>query len=56
MADVRLWHKTDMLNALMNVRFEGNNGHDAGAMRCLLMTQTDFCVRWLVIRLNVWED
>ena len=24
---------------LMNVRFEENNGHDAGVMRCLLMTQ-----------------
>ena len=24
--------------ALMNVRFEGNNGHDADVMRCLLMT------------------
>ena len=22
----------------MNVRFEGNNGHDADVMRCLLMT------------------
>jgi hypothetical protein len=24
--------------ALMNVRFEGNNGHDADVTRCLLMT------------------
>ena len=23
----------------MNVRFEGNNGHDADMTRCLLMTQ-----------------
>ena len=27
-----------MLNALTNVPFEGNNGHDADVMRCLLMT------------------
>jgi hypothetical protein len=26
--------------ALMNVRFEGNNGHDADVMRCLLLTQS----------------
>jgi hypothetical protein len=26
--------------ALMNVRFEGNNGHDADVARCLLLTQT----------------
>jgi hypothetical protein len=24
----------------MNVRFEGNNGHDADVTRCLLMTQS----------------
>jgi hypothetical protein len=29
--------------ALMNVRFEGNNGHDADVTRCLLMTQ---CGHW----------
>ncbi len=28
-AHVRLWHKADVQTALMNVRFEGNNGHDA---------------------------
>ena len=28
------------VTALMNVRFEGNNGHDAYVMRCLLMTQS----------------
>ena len=28
-----------MQTALMNVRFEGNNGHDADGTRCLLMTQ-----------------
>jgi len=27
-------------NALMNVRFEGNNGHDADVTRCLLMTHS----------------
>ena len=36
---VCLWHLADMLNALTNVRFEGNNGHDADVTRCLLMTQ-----------------
>ena len=25
---------------LTNVRFEGNNGHDADVSRCLLMTQS----------------
>ena len=29
--------KTSVLQ-LMNVRFEGNNGHDANVTRCLLMT------------------
>jgi hypothetical protein len=29
-----------MLNALTNVRFEGNNGHDADVTRCLLMTHS----------------
>ena len=36
--DVRLWHKADVQNALMNVRFEGKNGHDADVTRCPLMT------------------
>jgi len=27
--NVRSWHKADVQTALMNVRFEGNNGHDA---------------------------
>jgi len=39
-SNVRLWHKADMLNALTNVRFEGNNGHDADVTGCLLMTQS----------------
>jgi hypothetical protein len=26
-ADVRLWHLADAQSAVMNVRFEGNNGH-----------------------------
>jgi hypothetical protein len=26
--------------ALTNVRFEGNNGHDADVTRCLLLTQS----------------
>jgi hypothetical protein len=37
---VRYWHKADMLNAMTNVRFEGNNGHDADVTRCLLMTHS----------------
>ena len=40
--NVRFWHKADMLNALTNVHFEGNDGHDADVTRCLLMTQNDF--------------
>ena len=39
-ADVRFWHKADVQIALMNVRFEGNNGHGADMTRCLLMTQS----------------
>ena len=42
--DVRFWHKADMLNALTNVRFEGNNGHDGGVTRCLLLTQSGHVV------------
>ena len=38
--DVRYWHLADMQIALKNVRFEGNNGHDADVMRCQLMTQS----------------
>ncbi len=37
---VRLWHKADMQTALMNVRFEGNNGHDADVDACPLMTHS----------------
>ena len=39
--NVRFWHKADAQTALMNVRFEGNNGHDADVTRCLLMTKAD---------------
>jgi hypothetical protein len=38
--NVRYWHKADMLNALMNVRFEGKNGHDAGVTPFPLMTHS----------------
>ena len=38
--EVCLWHKADVQTALMNVRFEVNNGHDADVARCLLMTQS----------------
>jgi len=37
---VHTWHKADMQTALMNVRFDGNNGHDADVTRWLLMTQS----------------
>ena len=40
LADVCSWHLADMPLALTNVCFEGNNGHDAYATRCLLMTQS----------------
>jgi hypothetical protein len=36
---VCFWHKADVQTALMNVRFERNNGHDADVTRCLLMTR-----------------
>jgi len=36
----RYWHIADVQTALMNVRFEGINGHDADVTRCLLMTQS----------------
>ena len=39
---VRYWHKADMQIALMNVRFEGNNGHDADVTRYLLMTRSGY--------------
>ena len=35
-----LWHQADTQTAVMNVRFEGNKGHEADVMRCLLMTQS----------------
>ena len=38
--NVRYWHLADVQTALMNVRFGGNNGHDADVTRCLLMTQS----------------
>ena len=34
------WHQADVQTALITVRFEGNNGHDADVARCLLMTQS----------------
>ena len=30
--DIRFWHKADVQTALMNVRFEENNGHDVDMM------------------------
>ena len=38
--NVCFWHSTDVQTALMNVRFEGNNGHDADVTRGLLVTQS----------------
>jgi hypothetical protein len=46
---VRLWHKADVQTALMDVRFEGNNGHDADMTRCLLMTQSGHSRRAMLI-------
>jgi len=46
--EVCYWHLADLQSALMNVRFEGNNGHDADVTRCLLLTQSGhslFCDR-----------
>ena len=40
--NVRYWHKADMLKRWPNVRFEGNNGHDADVMRYLLMTRSGY--------------
>ena len=37
---VRYWHLADVQTALMNVRFEGNNGHHADLTRCLLLTHS----------------
>ena len=34
------WHQADVQTALMNVSFEGNNGHGADLSVCLLMTQS----------------
>jgi hypothetical protein len=50
-ANVCFWHKADMLNAPTNVRFEGNNGHDAEGTRCLLMTQSGQGVTGYPVRL-----
>ena len=36
--DVGHWHITDAPPAPTNVRFEGNNGHDADVTQCLLLT------------------
>src|SRR6476661_2533207 len=38
--DVRLWHKSDMLNALTNVRFWGQGGHGRDLSVGPLMTQS----------------
>jgi hypothetical protein len=38
--DFCFWHKADVQTALVNNRFEGNNGHDADVARCLLMTRS----------------
>ena len=40
LGDVCCWHLADVQTALTNVRFEGNNGHDADVTRCPLMTQS----------------
>src|SRR4029079_14110 len=35
---VHTWHFSDIEPALTNVRFQGNNGHDADVARCRLLT------------------
>ena len=40
MGHFRYWHITDALLVLMNVSFEGKNGHDAGVTPFPLMTQS----------------
>ena len=35
----------------MNVRSEGNNGHDADMTRCLLMTHTGHFPHWWLLYL-----
>jgi hypothetical protein len=37
---VHTWHKADVQTARMNVRFEGNNGHDAGVTPFPLVTHS----------------
>jgi hypothetical protein len=37
--NVRYWHKADVQTALMDVRFEGKNGHEADVTPLRLMTQ-----------------
>ena len=51
MEDVRFWHLADVQTALMNVRFEGINGHDADVTRCPLndpkrRCSLPFCAKW----------
>jgi hypothetical protein len=41
---VCFWHKADVQTALMNVRFEGTNGHDADVTQGRLMTQSGHCL------------
>ncbi len=48
MRNVRFWHLAEVQTALMNVRFEGNNGHDADVTRCLLMTHSGHCCACLI--------
>ena len=47
---VCFWHQADVQTVLMNVRFEGNNGHDAEVARCLLMTQSGHDIAVLSLR------
>jgi hypothetical protein len=38
--NVCFWHLADVQTALMNGRFEGNNGHGADLSVCPLMTES----------------
>jgi hypothetical protein len=52
--DVCFWHKADMLNALTNVGFWVESGHDADGPLCQLMTQSGrgLCPLSVLLRLQ----
>jgi hypothetical protein len=40
MADVRFWHKADIVTRPIHVCFWGQSGHRSGIPKCLLLTQS----------------